>query len=432
MRELPDSKVDDLPTWVDFRRYDQDQVDAGLITKKESKNRGNYSYNDFARNNIKPMFYKFLEGASFYELARDFGYNPADGTTLTIQGVRYALKNEWAIGNKHRTKHVSKKEWSTELNRFRAQNIVEHENPLHIPTILAKAPLVPVEIWNQVQEKFKGRGKGSKEYGRRKKRSTLFLGHPLLRCAKCDALMYAKNGHGNRADVYYCSAGYRFRKKTCSEHQFSRKKLDDEIALEAVLYLTDDDFLDHKLKECMNEDHLAEARARVEAKQRIVDAIEKKCDRVRRDMEESDDPKLRVRHKQLLQELANAEEEVRTAEDEVSDIPVADVDVMRKQITSDMAGFAEKPVERQKEILKKYITKMVASKNPVTEDYRVKFHFHVTAPAVKEYDWEPVRPQPVTPDGKPVRIKKGGTIGGVLLMPKRTKIGTRYSAWSTR
>jgi Recombinase zinc beta ribbon domain len=432
LRELPDAKVDDLPDGVKFRRYDQDKVDAGLLDKKDSINKGIFWYTDWAKKTIPALFDKFLAGASFYEMSIEFGFK-------TPAHVRHCLKNQWWIGNKHRTKHIARREWSKELNRLRSQDKGEHPNSLVVPANLVdpktgkkQQPLISEDTWKAAQEKFKSRSKGSKEYSRRKKQSNHFLAHPLLRCENCNAPMYGKAGdeRQNRHDIYYCSTGYRF--NTCDGQKFNRRKLDDALALDVVLYLTQNNAIDQKLIELKGEDHRAEIQAKVDRLKRAAADIEKKADRVRRLAEEADDPKSGVRLKELNLELASANEATRRAEEELDAVPDYDVEEMRRRIARDFADFGTKKVDEQKQILKTYLTRIVAHENEVTGRITFKWDFQISAPPLEEYEYEPIVMKPIQPtDGTPIRVKRGGTIGGALPTPlRRTKSGSHYSASS--
>ena len=188
------------------------------------------------------------------------------------------------------------------------------------------------------------------------------------------------------------------------------KKFDDQVLIDFLFYLTDDVFLDARIAECLNEDRKAEAKANVVVKERIVADIEKRRSRLAKRLEEEDDAELGARYRELGRELAVARNEVSVAEAAVSDIPAVDVREMKRQIRGDMAHFAEKPIAEQKALLAKYCTKITGMNNPVTEAYKPRFEFRVSAPVVREPEWEPIEMNPVPPrDGNAIRVKYAAT-----------------------
>jgi hypothetical protein len=99
---------------------------------------------------------------------------------------------------------------------------------------------------------------------------------------------------------------------------------------------------------------------------------------------------------------------------------------MAEQMASEFSGFASMDHDRQVMLMEKYIRKITATKNEVTED--VKLHFDVktgmpemvSQPA--SFGKDPKKP-PTPPSGKGpvglVRVAQGGTIGGVSGLPQK-------------
>jgi len=153
-----------------------------------------------------------------------------------------------------------------------------------VPTNLANTPLVSETLFNRVQKKLRER---KNEYDKRLKHDDEFLSSPLFQCRKCGSKMYPRKGSGGRIDYYICGKCQRYH--TCDEPTFQIKKLDDVVALKAVMYLTDPNFRKAKIAECMSEEHRIQAQENVATKQRIAVEIGKKLNRARQRSLETDD-----------------------------------------------------------------------------------------------------------------------------------------------
>lgn len=354
-REDPQVKIDGLPTGVDFVPY------------KDGENRGDFRYNDFAFNSIKPLFHRFAKGEPIFHLAKELGFG-------TVQHARHTLRNVWYLGYKHRTRHVSKKEWDADLNRFRNRGLTKHANPILIATNLAETPLVSQEIYDAVQDKMNVR---KKEYEKRNNVINDFLASPLFHCKICGALMYPKRIKG-KPDTYTCAT--RHRKQSCDEPIYRREIIDREVAVSLIMLLSNTQLIEQKIDESLNEDSQSEAQAKVAAKERIVSELEKKVSRVRRAIEDSDDPELPGRLKELNRELASARNDVAAAKEVVPKKIVIDRVALRQQIKREALSFKKKSMAEQKEILAKYVRSITAAKEPDTHDYIVRFDVKISLP----------------------------------------------------
>lgn len=409
LRGEKDTCIERRPRGVGFKRFDEDE------------NKGEFVYEPFAFEKVRPVFYRYLEGESLYTLAREYGYS-------TVTALRFTLQNEWWIGIKHRTQTVKTKVWNEEKNRYSRKDRASHPDPIRVETNLAKTPLVPVKIFEAVRQRLKQKQTEWEQHTDLEK-DCLVSG--IFRCSKCGAKMYYRQPTSNRDAVYVCSTRHRGTKAKCDEPRFKAKPLEDEVALQAVFYLTNEEFVQTKLRESMNEDHIEAAKAKVSAKENIVAEIQKRYNSRGMMAEQADDPTPHmVRLNELSRELASAKADLRTAEQEVTDIPDADVETMARQIRQDLAGFASQPMVYRKAILKKYIQSITATKHPVTDALTVKFQVKINAPAVPVFEYEKPtspRPKPTNGSGKatPIRVVKGGTTGGAPPLPC-TKIKRIY------
>jgi hypothetical protein len=94
----------------------------------------------------------------------------------------------------------------------------------------------------------------------------------------------------------------------------------------------------------------------------------------------------------------------------------------------DFAGFSTMSFDRQLMLMNKYIRKITATKNEVTDDVKLHFAVKIGMPdMVHQPDSfpkdSPKKPPTPPPDNKPVRVAQGGTIGGVSGLPKRRSNG---------
>lgn len=452
----PEMSVDERPNGVEFVMYPgQSRFDVN--GRRKTRLKGFFRYNEYAYRVCKPIIEKYDAGVPLYSLWKEYqplaleligklGMTPTgkkkNAGLRDVQCVRHILVNRWWLGIKHRISKTTR-DFDEETQKFKATREERtDETRYEVKTNLAgwvasgppgndpsipREPLISRELWDRVQAKL---AQSATEYGKRKKHDFDCLAHPLFHCGKCGGIMYFVLGsktdsRNKRRDNYTCSNRRRRNKAGCDQHIFKQKRLDDEVAIRFLFYLTDDKFLDAKIAECLSEDHKSAALEKVAAKERIVADIEKRRKRILARIEEEDDPDLGRRLRELNQELLNARNDLSIAEDEVTEIPTVDVKAMKREIKADMAHFADKDMPEKKALLQKYVTKITATHNPLTEEYVPHFTFKISAPVVEEPTWEPITPKPVPPtNGKPLRIKhSNGSIGGVAPVPRRIKSG---------
>ena len=353
-RRDPQVKIDKLPAFVEFVPFEEE----GKKKKVKTRQKGHFVYNDFARDSVKPLCERFLAGEPIYQLHRELGF-------VTLMHARHCLRNMWLLGIKHRSKH-SEKIWDEEKNRFRSINRAAHETPIEVPTNLAANPLISKEMFDAIQDKMAVR---KVEYGNRKKIIDEFLASPLLHC-KCGARMYGRRGSKGRPDTYTCATRYRMsdkRTEKCNEPIFKRAELDRQVGIRLFYLLTNNEVLNKKIDEALNEDHQAEAQAVVAFKERVVSDLEKKASRIRKHMQDSDDDKLPIDLNKINRELAAARNAVVMAKENVSEIPEIDRPALRRQAHKDALAFRKNPHAEQKAILMKYVKRITAQADDTTD-----------------------------------------------------------------
>ena len=397
-REDPECCIDPIPDGVEFTPYEAQTADSD--GNKRTLVKGRFAYTDFAFNSVKPLFYRFLAGEPPYRLAKELGFG-------SIMNTRHTLKNLWWLGYKHRTKTATITEWDTSLNRERVRgkkDISEvkgcEKTRFVIATNLAKNPLIPQDVFDLVQAKLAVR---KLENDRNKKHADEFLADPQFHCRKCGAKMYPRIGYQNRPDTYTCATRFTKGKGACDEPLFSRKDLDTAFRNTVYYKLKNPRFVDEKIEECFNEAHRAEAQAKVAAKERFIVEIEKKRSRVKRAIEDTDDPDLPSRLKQLNLELAEGKADLQMAMAAVSDLPDFDRKAMRRQVERDIFNLLHRPNAEQKQFFLKYVTRITAEER---HPHPMHLAPNLAGPVpLPEYEWETADERPERPERYKVYVE---------------------------
>lgn len=89
-----------------------------------------------------------------------------------------------------------------------------------------------------------------------------------------------------KPDTYTCAT--RHRNQACDEPIYKRKELDRAIAFRVIQVLSNSKELEARIDESLNEDHRAEAKALVASKERNVLELEKKANKVRKAIVETE------------------------------------------------------------------------------------------------------------------------------------------------
>ena len=215
------------------------------------------------------------------------------------------------------------------------------------------------------------------------------------------------------------------------------KKIEDDIALQIQMHLGVKETTRQLSNDAANAEAVAEKKrnhARVEQqieeanneRTRMLKAIRKGI--ASGEEFEADLAEVRRTIKSLESKAASIQEDI--------DASVSDElkEQMAEQMAEDFAGFATMPLDRQVMLMNKYIRKITATKNEVTDDVRLHFDVKTGMPEMRHqpssFPKESPKRPPAPPSGKgkaePVRVKQGGTIGGVSGLPaRRSSSGAR-------
>lgn len=433
LRLEPDTKVDKLPKGIIPHHI------PGTVKPK----RYTFTYDPEYQKKIVAAYHGLLNGEELIDIARDLGYE-------SINGARETLKSEWWIGYKSRLRTTDERKWLEEEQRYFVGGKKPHPNPVRvaIPNLVA-APAVSRELWEAAQVKL---AEHRDRFFQRRSFSKQLLATTYLHCGVCGEPMYHKGQKSRTHPGYFwCKS------KAMSYHKDAKKqtvdcgmglihvrKIEDEIVLQIQMHLGSKDTCMKLVKDASNIEAVEEMKrnlVRVEQqiedanteKNRMLKAIRKGIaseDEFRADLDE-------VRHtiNSLTMKAASIQEDIKTSVSDETQERVAE------QMAFDFAHFSTDPFERQAMLLKKYIRKVTAFKNNVTDN--VTLHFDVK-PGMPEMLYQPdtfpkdaPKKPPKPPSGKgpvvPIRVKQGGTIGGVPGLPeRRSKLGNESTPWSRR
>jgi hypothetical protein len=432
-RQNPEIKVDELPNGVEHVPFVGKGEARVYENGRKTRVKGFFRYNEYAFRVVKPIIEKYDSGVPMYTLWKD--YAPLAAELIKTLGLRQnserkqaglkdvscvqkMLSNPWWLGIKHRSNETTR-EFNEETQKYvvtrkkrvnatgaRGETYYEVETNLAgwvnpdrpFDTSIPRESLIDRALWERVQAKLE---KGSAEYGLRTKHYEDHLAHPLFHCSnpKCNSIMYPiqgskADGKNKRQDTYICGNRRRRNKKGCDSPIFKMKLFDDAVILELKMELGDQAKLKARAKELQSQNHRAEGLENVEAKQRIVAAMEKKCSGVRKAIEDEYDPELSARLKELKQELAIAKNDVVMANDQVSAVPDLDWDAAIEYATAEIAAIDRLSPTQQKALLAKYVTN-ITGKQIETVDGSIQYEAKLTCriPFVYEY----AEPTPWTP-----------------------------------
>jgi hypothetical protein len=306
--------------------------------------------------------------------------------------LRETLKNPWWIGIKHRTK-TRVKTYNEEKGRYSYGGRIDHINPVEMATNLAEKPLVSVELFQKVQGIL---SRHRKAWTQRKTLLNDFLGAGLCYCAECGAKLYHKKEEREGKPPYYICASKWTHKQECFSRRFRAKDLDDEIGLQAVLHLTDQKFVEARLKELMSVGQTSERKAEVKRLTSAVADLEKRKRNLVKAIAAEGDDDLIAELKTVNQDLTIARSNLAVATEQYeSTISEQDAKSIARDIHREFSGFMQKDRIEQKVILAQYIERIDVSHNTVTDALVVKFKVKVGVP-ISTTEWpEPVKAKSV-------------------------------------
>lgn len=374
------------------------------------------------RKKIASAYRAVLNDEPLIDIAHDLGYG-------SINGARETLKSEWWIGHKTRLRTTNERQWNEEKQRWFVGGKKLHSKPVRvaIPNLVAD-PAVSVEIWQAVQAKL---AVHSDYHQRRQNLSKELLATGYLHCGACGSPMYHKGqkSRTEHAGYFWCKS------KAMSYHKDARKKtadcgiglilvktIEDDIVIQIQMHLGNRKTCNQLLEDASNVEAVEEHKrslARVE--RQIEDANKEKSrmlNAIRKGLasdDEYEDALLEVRN--TINSLTMKALSIR--QDIESSVSPETRSLMAAQMAGDFAGFHSMPFDRQAMLLRKYVKKIVARRNPLGD---VSLHFEVKIGAPEmlhqpdSFSDSPARKpgQRVKKAGRPepLRVMRGGTIGG--------------------
>ena len=400
-----------------------------------------FTYDPEYRKLIAAAYQRVLNDEPLSDIANDLGYG-------SINGARETLRSEWWKGYKSRLKTTNERKWLEDEQKYFIGGKKAHPYPIHteVPNLMAD-PAVSEEVWEAVQAKL---AEHTTHFVQRRSFSKELLATGFLYCGVCEQPMYHKAQKSRTHPGYYWCKSKAMsyhkdaQKKTvdCGMGLIHVRKIEDDIALQIQMHLGVKETTRQLLKDASNTEAIEEKKrslARVERqieeanneRTRMLKAIRKGIaseDDYASDLEE-------VRHtiKSLETKAASIQEDISASLSDDS------IDRMAEQMASEFAGFSAMEFDRQVMLMHKYIRKITAKKNDVTENIKLHFDVKMGMPEMVHQPSSfpkdaPKRP-PVPPSGKgPVRVAQGGTIGGVSGLPDLSSKAKRVptSSSSTR
>lgn len=175
---------------------------------------------------VLEAFQMYAEGSSVTQIAETLnekGLHSRHGAPMSINAITNLLHNRKYIGE------------------YRYRDIV-HENG--IPAI------VPVELFNQVQERL---AKNKKSPARYKAKEEMYLLTTKLFCAKCGAFLVGESGTSKTGKIhqYYKCASVK-KKKGCKKKPVKKAWIEDWVMTEIVNMLFDDNMVERIIESVMS------------------------------------------------------------------------------------------------------------------------------------------------------------------------------------
>jgi len=183
---------------------------------------------------------------NLYELGRRTGFSP--------QTAKNLLRNELFIGWRHyQKKRSSERRLKEDGRRADRKKVARAEHEVIRIKVIEK-PLIPEEVFWEVQEALAGKGQGFT--ARRVASGQLFLFKGALRCGHCGAPMYTVPGGkaGPTKDYYYCRtrhAAWKGKAEPCPAHYMRREVVETMVLRFITEHLADKDFVARALVETL-------------------------------------------------------------------------------------------------------------------------------------------------------------------------------------
>jgi hypothetical protein len=304
-----------------------------------------------------------MKGHTLGSIVADLGFS-------TQTGLKNCLSSRWWIGEKARLK-TEARTWDESAQRYRRRKSA-HRNPIIVKTNLALRPLVPVETWEAVQSVFH---RNHEKWRMKIIRANEHLGGGLLFCGCGARMYYNKQSRPGKNPNYICSLKYRGKGHREAQN-FNATELDNQIALQAVLNLGNEKFIQSKINVLTKQE--------CEEKERTVQRAEGALLGLQRRMEDLWEaieeygftPKHRRSVKELEREIAESKSDLLTARDELrAVIRESDVKMIANTVRREFASFMQMDRLHQKELLARYVERIAVTEDKSTTivlNFRVK------------------------------------------------------------
>jgi len=402
------SKVDKTPHWIGW----------DVIGKKGKVLMHRFYYKDGWKKKIADAAQRLLNDDSLADIASDLDYE-------SVNGVREALRSEWCIGYKSRTKKRNERKWDKQKQRYKVGGRFDHETPIRVKVI--DDPAMTEETWRAVLAKL---AENSDRHRRRRKQSKNFMASSILHCGVCGEPMYHKLQDGrNHAGYFWCASKakeYRKpktdRKPDCGIGLIRADTIEDAINLAIIAYLTDPDYIKARLDAMSNDEVTAEKQAKIGRMEQDVESLEGEKSRIltawRKGLASEDDFASDI--KEINEKLASLVMKIRITKDDITRTMSKETrDQKAQSLAWHFADFAAWDQEKKIEELHRHVKKIVVERSPGMED-DIRLHFEMK-PGVLDMQYQPDAddlPKAHKPIKKvegptqPIRVMRGGTIGG--------------------
>lgn len=327
-RHDPNSKTDPLPKGVVFAN-------------------GRFQYTSDAER-VKEAFQRVLKGEPIHTTALELRFG--SGSAL-----RATLKSHWWIGIKAALYHrdygdVRKTRIDGSLADGRKVN---RQEPILVPTNLAKTPLVSPTDFQKVQDILKA---NSNTWAQGKSKLNDFLGTGLLYCS-CGLKMYHKQDARPGKPRYYLCASRWSDKTPCGNPSVNATSVDRSITYAVMTYLLDPRFVERQIKQAISVDGRSEKEWEVKRLERSVGDLDVKRKRA---MEFSlEHPEFIENVKALKGEIARERLKLAKAKAELdAHLEERDVKKLAKAIKERFWLFDEWEMVERKRALNEYVERI--------------------------------------------------------------------------
>lgn len=338
----PEISITKLPQGV---RHVKDVKKYGPGTKK-----GYFEYTPHAHEKIAPAFRRVAAGETIRSVAKDLGF--ASETSLRI-----VLQNRWWIGINERV-HRRIMSYDEDGQRIFSKRI-KHENEIRHHTNLCEKPLIPVELFNRVQDLL---AVHHKHWTQARSNANEFVGTGFLHC-QCGCKMYLKyDARKGKPPVYVCSS-YRTTEGPCGAPRMRAEDTDGEIVIAALAHFTDPPFLMHAMEEAMKSTEATQRRNDVESAQKAVEGLERRKRAIQRMVAMDEDEDAIAMYTKVKQELAEAKIRLATAQAQASPFEGDEVSTVAFAIADRFARFNTLCTAEQRSILEEVVERITIDEN---------------------------------------------------------------------